>query len=88
MGGANTSKFHDLWICGRQETRIYGFKYTKILLEIQGGFFRNILFLSISKCWKPLFYRFWKRPAPTNDDDLSNKILRILDMGAISIKRM
>ena len=34
-----------------------------------------------------LFCQFWKRQAPTNDEDPSNKIFKILNMGPISIKK-
>ena len=35
----------------------------------------------------PMFCQIWKRRAPTNDEDLSNKIFRKMDMKPISIKK-
>ena len=35
----------------------------------------------------PANWHFWKRRAPTNDEDPFNKFLKLLDMGSISIKK-
>ena len=34
-----------------------------------------------------IFYLFWKRRAPTNDEDPFNKISQIMDMGPTPIKK-
>ena len=50
---------------------------------INGNIFQ-ILFLHI---WTSMLCQFWKRWAPNNDEDPSNRISKIMDMASISIKK-
>ena len=47
-----------------------------------GTSFENVLYV-----WTSIFCEFWKRQAPRNDEDPSNKISKIIDMKPISIKK-
>ena len=69
----NFQNFHKIWT---RAPRIYGLYYTKRL-----QIFIDILFLHI---WTSKKCQFWKRRAPKNDEDPSNKIFKILNMGPIS----
>ena len=60
MWGIKTQHFHDFWIVDPCGTLIYGFKHTRILLNIErkdGNDFRKILYLVDPTFWKII--TFW-----------------------------
>ena len=91
MGEPKTPHFHDFGIFGisRRVPIISIFGDTKIPGQIKkrpGVFFEHIMFTSFKKL-NPQVCQVWKRRAPKNDEGPSNNILKVLDMGSISIKK-
>ena len=84
MGEPKNLHFYDFGIYGRPPSPkptifISGDTRThKTNQETNRSIFTIIMF--------PIVWQFWGRRAPTKDDDASNKLLKILDMGSISIK--
>ena len=80
----NFQKFHQIWT---RAPCIYSFYYTKIIQIILENIWEHP--------YKYYFYtsglqqncQFWKTQAPKNDEDPSNKIFKIVNIGRISIKK-
>ena len=94
MGEPQNNRFYDFEISGRVHPPQKRKKQCDLSFETPGHIKQNqentwnnsntyYLYTS-QKLRKPNLYRFWKRRAPTNDEDPLNKILRILDVGSMS----
>ena len=84
MLGTQAQHFHDFWISEPLEPRIYSLYSTKntsnhIRTHI-GLFLKNTNFADMDFT----FCQIWKRRAPTNDEDPSKKLFKILNMRPIS----
>ena len=62
---------------------------TRILQKIKKTLtvFLKIFFLYTAEFWNSIFGKCWKRQGANNDEDLFNKLLKILYMGSISTRK-
>ena len=77
----NFQNVHQIWT---HAPRIYRFYYTRILQKILESIWEHPLKISSLRIWTSKKCQFWKRRAPTNDEDPFNKIPKIMDMRPIS----